>query len=212
MKEHGQNRLLSQVAAYYSDKFAEHGESPRGVDWNGEEGQWLRFGQLCKIVAPHASFSINDLGCGYGALLDFIESQYDDVTYFGLDVSASMVEAARKRYAGRRSVRFTCASEPGEVADFGVASGVFNVRQGHADTEWKAYMEATLDCLDRTSRIGFSFNCLTAYSDKDKMRDDLYYADPGAWFDFCKRRYSRNVALLHDYGLYEFTILVRKQI
>ncbi|MDH3770917.1 MAG: class I SAM-dependent methyltransferase, partial [Nitrospirota bacterium] len=23
--------------------------------------------------------------------------------------------------------------------------------------------------------------------------------------------YSRNVSLLHDYGLYEFTILVRKQ-
>jgi len=29
-------------------------------------------------------------------------------------------------------------------------------------------------------------------------------------FDYCKRTYSRDVALLHDYGLYEFTILVRK--
>jgi hypothetical protein len=29
-------------------------------------------------------------------------------------------------------------------------------------------------------------------------------------FDLCKRRYSRNVALLHDYEIYEFTILVRK--
>ena len=212
MSAPNQTPLLSQVAAYYSDKLAEHGESPRGVDWNGEEGQWLRFGQLCKIVAPQASFSINDLGCGYGALLDFIGHQYDDVTYCGLDVSASMVETARKRYAGRRGVRFTCASEPDEMADFGVASGVFNVRQGRADAEWKAYMEATLDSLDRTSRIGFSFNCLTAYSDQEKMRDYLYYAEPGAWFDLCKRRFSRNVALLHDYGLYEFTILVRKQI
>jgi hypothetical protein len=26
----------------------------------------------------------------------------------------------------------------------------------------------------------------------------------------CKRRFSRNVALLHDYDLYEFTVLVRK--
>ena len=40
--------------------------------------------------------------------------------------------------------------------------------------------------------------------------DYLYYADPGRLFDLCKRRYSRNIALLHDYGLYEFTILVRK--
>ena len=212
MKLLDQNRLLSEVAAYYSNKLAEHGESPRGVDWNGEDGQSLRFEQLCKIVTRHASFSINDLGCGYGALLGFIESQYSDVTYCGLDVSESMVAAARKRYAGRGGIRFTCAGEPDEVADVGVASGIFNVRQGHSDAEWKAYIETTLDCLDRTSRIGFSFNCLTAYSDKDKMRDYLYYADPGIWFDFCKRRYSRNVALLHDYGLYEFTILVRKQI
>ncbi len=69
-----------------------------------------------------------------------------------------------------------------------------------------------LDVLDRTSRSGFAFNCLTSYSDADKMREYLYYADPCALFDLCKRRYSRNVALLHDYGLYEFTILVRKQI
>ena len=29
-------------------------------------------------------------------------------------------------------------------------------------------------------------------------------------FDLCKRRYSPRVALLHDYPLYEFTVLVRK--
>jgi hypothetical protein len=44
------------------------------------------------------------------------------------------------------------------------------------------------------------------------MRPDLYYADPRAIFDHCKRTFSRWVALLHDYGLYEFTILVRKEV
>jgi hypothetical protein len=44
------------------------------------------------------------------------------------------------------------------------------------------------------------------------MRPDLYYGDPCALFDHCKRRYARNVAVLHDYGLYEFTILVRKDL
>ncbi|MGH6609130.1 MAG: class I SAM-dependent methyltransferase, partial [Burkholderiaceae bacterium] len=57
---------------------------------------------------------------------------------------------------------------------------------------------------------GFAFNSLTVYSDPDKKRADLYYADPCALFDRCKRLYSRNVALLHDYDLYDFTILVRK--
>ena len=50
---------------------------------------------------------------------------------------------------------------------------------------------------------------LTRYADPPLMRDDLYYADPTRYFAVCKERYSRNVALLHDYDLYEFTLLVR---
>ena len=49
------------------------------------------------------------------------------------------------------------------------------------------------------------------YADAERKRPDLYYADPLALFDHCKRRYSREVALLHDYGLYEFTMIVRKE-
>ena len=29
--------LLTEVAEYYTSKLAEHGETPHGVDWNGEE-------------------------------------------------------------------------------------------------------------------------------------------------------------------------------
>ncbi|MGO4390476.1 trans-aconitate 2-methyltransferase [Variovorax sp. M-6] len=204
--------ILADVAAYYSDKLAEHGQSPRGVDWNGEEGQTLRFRQLCKIIDAPGPFSVNDLGCGYGALYDFLAAERKDLGYLGVDVSESMVEAARERLKGHAGARFIQASVPDQVNDYGIASGIFNVRLGRTDAEWQSYLEATLDALDRTSRLGFSFNCLTSYSDADRMRPDLYYADPCRLFDICKRRYSKNVALIHDYGLYEFTMLVRKRI
>jgi SAM-dependent methyltransferase len=202
--------LLGEVAAYYSEKLAQHGETPRGVDWNGEEGQSLRFEQLCKIIDDRSPFSLNDLGCGYGALYDFLTGRLSGFSYSGIDVSESMVSSAVLRYRGIHQARFVVASEPDVIADYGVASGIFNVRLGRSDAEWRTYLEATLDILDRTSRLGFSFNCLTSYSDSEKMRDYLYYADPCALFDLCKRRYSGRVALLHDYGLYEFTILVRR--
>lgn len=202
--------LLTEVAEYYTTKLAAYGETPRGVDWNGEEGQTLRFEQLCRIVDTENHFSINDLGCGYGALYDFLVNKYDEPSYLGIDVSEGMITAAVRRYKDQFQARFVLSSEPNQVADFGVASGIFNVRMGRSDEEWRTYLEATLDVLDRTSRVGFAFNCLTSYSDKEKMRDYLYYADPLIVFDLCKRRYSQQVALLHDYGLYEFTILVRK--
>lgn len=203
--------LLAEVAAYYTGKLAEHGATPRGVDWNGADSQRLRFEQLCKIVTAAGHFSINDIGCGYGALLDYLAAHYPGFSYTGLDVSAEMVEAAAMRHQARPNARFVHAATPDAVADYGVASGVLNVRLNRSDDEWRAYLEDVLDTLDRSSTLGFAFNCLTAYSDADRKRDYLYYADPCSLFDLCKRRYSRHVALLHDYGLYEFTILVRKQ-
>ena len=72
----------------------------------------------------------------------------------------------------------------------------------------------TLRNMDKLCSKGFSFNMLTKYSDTDRMaeRPDLFLGDPLLYFDFCKRNFSRDVALLHDYGLYDFTILVRKDI
>ncbi len=202
--------LLAEVANYYSAKLAEHGETPRGVDWNGEDGQELRFEQLTKVIQPSTGFSLNDLGCGYGALFEHLNSRCRDFDYNGIDVAADMIRSAQHRHVDSSNARFSVAAEPWEIADYGIASGIFNVRLGRGDAEWHSYLEDTLDVLDRTSRLGFAFNCLTSYSDADKRRDYLYYCDPCFLFDFCKRRYSRNVALLHDYGLYEFTILVRR--
>lgn len=205
------NSLLDEVAAYYAEKLAEHGATPRGVDWNGEQSQIVRFAQLCKIINPETpNFSLNDLGCGYGALFDYLRDKHANCTYLGVDVSQEMITVAEKRHAAVDQARFITATEPGVAADYGLASGIFNVRLGRSDAEWFDYLQATLDVLDRTSSLGFAFNCLTSYSDAEKKRDYLYYADPCQLFDLCKRRYSRQVTLLHDYGLYEFTILVKK--
>jgi len=166
---------------------------------------------LCKIIDLETpNFSLNDLGCGYGALLDYLRDKQQNCTYLGVDICREMIKAAEQRHSNFDQARFITASEPDEVVDYGLASGIFNVRLGRSDAEWFDYLQATLDVLDRTSRHGFAFNCLTSYSDEDKKRDYLFYADPCVLFDMSKRRYSRQVALLHDYGLYEFTILIRK--
>ncbi|PZV40504.1 class I SAM-dependent methyltransferase [Mesorhizobium kowhaii] len=202
--------MLVDVAHYYAAKMRAHGPSPKGVDWNTEEGQALRFAQLTALIDLPEGFTVNDLGCGYGALFPFLARRFPAIQYRGCDVAPEMIEAAAKLFGNHSNAHFTVGSVPLEVADFGFASGIFNVRLTHPDEEWAAYLEATLDVLHATSRRGFAFNCLTSYSDPDKRRADLYYADPRYLFDVCKTKYAQRVALLHDYGLYEFTILVRK--
>lgn len=201
--------VLKAVAEYYSSRLAEHGQTAKGVDWNGEESQNLRFAQLTKIIDRTGRVSVNDLGCGYGGYFEYLRETGHDIDYNGFDLSKDMVSAARSRFAGVDSAHFLNADAPDSVADFGVASGIFNVKLDCGNEQWGAMILRTLDVMHATSRHGFAFNCLTSYSDADKMRDYLYYANPMDLFDHCKRHYSRNVALLHDYDLYEFTILVR---
>jgi SAM-dependent methyltransferase len=203
--------LLADVERYYSGKFAEHGATARGVDWNSAESQELRFSQLLQVIEPQdEEFSLVDYGCGYGALVGFLDAHGFGYTYQGFDLSTSMIEHARRVYGDRPAREFSADRGGLKSADFAVASGIFNVRLSVDDDRWLDYVLETIDRLHELGTRGFSFNMLTSYSDPERMRPDLYYADPRFFFDRCKRRYARNVALLHDYELYEFTIVVRK--
>jgi SAM-dependent methyltransferase len=203
--------LLDAVRRYYSEKIVEHGPSARGVDWRDEASQELRFQQLLQVCDLSAPFTINDYGCGYGALATYLEELGVEHRYTGFDISAEQLAQARALVDSNRA-RFVEREDELGRADYTVASGIFNVRLDAPVEAWAAQAYETLARLDDLSARGFSFNMLTSYSDRELMRDDLWYADPREVFDHCKRTFSRWVALLHDYGLWEFTILVRKDV
>jgi len=194
------DRFRQKAAEYYTQKVRMHGPSPRGVDWNGEESQLIRFEQLCKIISAVEGepFSILDYGCGYGALIDFLKQRYKNFDYTGFDVSEEMVTQARNLYP---AYRFTSDERELSPHDYVVASGVFNVKLDIPSDEWEDYVKAHLHYLDSLSRKGFAFNILTSYSDPDRMKEYLYYANPCLYFDYCKQNFSKWVSLLHDYGL-----------
>jgi SAM-dependent methyltransferase len=197
------------VAGYYAGKLREHGPSHRGVDWNSTESQLLRFRQFLRVIPPDGPLSVLDYGCGYGAFADYLASERGgEIAYQGYDLSDEMVEAARER-SDRAGWSFTTDRGALVQADVTVASGIFNVKLDTDADRWREYTLETIADLAALSRDGLAFNMLTSYSDAERMSDDLYYGDPGFYFDWCKRHVSRHVALLHDYGLWEFTIAVR---
>lgn len=202
--------LIGNSESYYSRRVLEHGPTPAGVDWNSSDSQRLRFEQLLRICHGEPEFSINDYGCGYGALLNVLREDPRLREYRGYDVSEPMIRQAHQAHDAGRAVFFSDRRLLAPL-DYTVASGVFNVKQDASAERWRDYVLSALDELNALSRKGFSFNMLTSYSDPEKMRGDLYYGDPCFFFDYSKRRFSREVYLLHDYGLFEFTIGVRKK-
>lgn len=204
--------ILKEVEAYYTEKVKSFGSTPKGVDWNGIDSQMLRFKQLLKILSEGKNnFSILDYGCGYGALLEHLNKEYKDFQYTGFDISEEMIQEARKLPYGA-TAQWISKKELLKPCDFVVASGIFNVKQNKSDEHWLQYIIDTLGHVNQLSTKGFSFNILTKYSDAEYKKAYLYYADPAMIFDYCKTHFSKSVALLHDYELYEFTILVRKNV
>lgn len=202
--------LLSKVGSYYTSALGRHGATPQGVDWNSEESQRLRFDQLAKIWEGREgeAISVIDYGCGYGALVPYLRERGVPFSYTGFDISPEMVAAARQLHGGA-SAAFVGSEAELPVVDYTVASGIFNVKLDTPEEAWREYVLETIERLARLASRGFAFNVLSLYSDPERRRPDLYYADPLFLFDYCKTRFSRAVALLHDYPLYEFTLLVR---
>lgn len=203
-----QIEIEQQVKAYYNEKLSAFGPTPRGVDWNGEASQNLRFEQLSKLIDPTAPFSLLDYGCGYGAMYDFLDQKHgDQLTYLGYDLSADMIEAAQESHI--KGPTFSSAL-PTTPVDYVVASGIFNVKMEVDKKAWEAFIQTTLQDINKLAIKGFSFNILTSYSDPPFQKDYLYYAEPEKWFRYCKLNFSPQVALLHDYPLYEFCLIIRK--
>lgn len=206
--------ILAAVRRYYTDRLTEFGPTPRGVDWSSADSQALRFDRLLELLPPSRSAdppaSLIDYGCGYGALADYLAARGGVVRYRGFDVSAEMIAAAEARHGSTAARSYTADAGALDPADFVVASGIFNVKLHHPPEVWRTYVWDTIATLSRLSRRGFAFNMLSMCSDADKRRDDLFYMDPGEALNGCLQRFPRHVTLLHDYPLYEFTILVRK--
>lgn len=209
MKREARPSILKEVARYYSARLHEFGATSRGVDWNSRDTHEIRHRQFLRLLETDPNASVIDFGCGFGDFLRFLREAGHRGHYVGYDVSFSMIDKARELHATKEFCEWHVGAEPTEAGDFAVASGVFNVKGSVPNDQWAQYVNDTIEMLARVGRIGFAFNMLSLSSDPDRRRSDLYYADPVALLNHCLSRFGRNVALLQDYGLYEFTAIIR---
>lgn len=201
---------LEKVKGYFAEKLETFGPTHRGVDYNSTESQEIRFAQLLKVIDASQKYSLLDFGSGYGAMYAYLIRLGHQVHYVGYDIAEPMVLKGRELHPNNPDCWFTSNIDDVPILDYAVVSGTFNMKLDCDFDSWTEIVLTALHQMDARASKGFSFNMLTKYSDPDRMRPDLYYADPLFFFDYCKRKFSKNVALLHDYNLYDFTILVRK--
>ena len=214
--------IKDKLAAHYAAKLSDFGATARGVDWGSELAQTIRFQQLLRLFPSHffdppvsdATLPvIVDFGCGYGGFYPFLQQKMKiPFQFVGIDALEEMIEMAKKTYPSQSNLEWTTLFSEEKKVNYITASGVFNVKADISNQDWQEYVISLLSKFDAAATDGFAFNLLSLYSDVPKRRDYLFFADALFFFDYCKKNFSQNVALLHDYGHWDFTIIVKKNI
>jgi SAM-dependent methyltransferase len=173
----------------------------------------MRFVQLLRLCDFSIAFSLNDLGCGYGALLTYLAKYHaeTEVDYLGIDLSAAMVRRAKRLQQRYGTLSFVRGSVSPRLADYSVASGIFNVKLHHSVESWERFVHKTLLDMHAASRRGFAVNFMAPLGPGQPAKIELYRTAPDPWALYCKEELGCSVEVLQDYGMREFTLLVRAE-
>ncbi len=205
--------MLTPVSAAYRLQYRRNGATPKGVFWSSEENVRKRFDILCRVFYPEdiatGEASIADLGCGYGALYDFLKAHpiLRGGEYRGYDICESLLDASKTRVRDPRA-SFHLSMRVTEPADYSFVSGTFNLKLEANEADWLTYIKISLEALWNQTDKALAFNMLDI-ADVGPM-DGLYYADPQVLEMFCRDNLSDNVTLISGYDLPDFTIFVRR--
>ena len=195
-------KYLDKIARWYDRTLLAFGTSPQGVGWSTEKDQRIRFEQLTKLIEKE-EYICNDLGCGYGALLNFLkEVGKEPIAYYGYDLSRYMVQNARS-IVSKNTVSIFEGTRLETLADYTFASGTFNIKLNAHRGEWEWHIAESIQDMAEHSMLGFGVNFLTKSEDSR-----LYVASANEWSDFCSI-YGK-VTCLMDYIDGDVTILVKK--
>ncbi len=204
--------LLEPVARIFDQAIKTYGPKHKAVAWKDEEMQQRRFQMFVGLVSGangKNGFTINDLGCGYGALFEALKDLpgLKDGRYFGYDISGEMVRTAQKRIQDARAT-FIQSHYATEEADYSFVSGTYNMKMGQGDNIWRDYVEENLMLLWEKTRTGLGFNMLSVHNpDREKT---LYYANPEHFYKFCHDNMSNQIRLINRLEPKEFVILVMR--
>jgi SAM-dependent methyltransferase len=164
LKRTGVTSQLGLVAAAYTAQFQEHGACHKGVLWDDVSGQRSRFNDFLYLLErdePGRSFSVNDLGCGYGAFFEFLKQRVPGTlhNYRGYDICPELVADAQAHMTDPRASFFLLdvADVP---CDYSFASGTFNLMIEADKGNWTAYVKHSLQELWKKSERGLAFNLL----------------------------------------------------
>lgn len=207
---------IKSLARPIEESVATRGLSPAAV-WMDKEDALAKGATRCqamfRAIPPGIPFSLLDIGCGPGFAIPYLEEKFggDFAGYLGVDISKSLLEAARAAWPAYQFVERDILSDPlpALTHDHVIINGVVTAKFHIPHEEMERFAERLLAAAWRAARISLSFNVMSTHV--DWTRDDLFHWPMDKAATFCVKHLSRHINILADYGLYEYTVQVFRQ-
>ena len=188
---------------YYGKLLSEHGAVPASVAVT-YEGQTLRFGILLDAIGRPGS--ILDVGCGYGAFIEYLiaHGHFDAADgYTGIDISPEMIAVARELRPNRRFEVRNLIEEPFDKQfEAVIACGIFQLDHG------AEYVDSMIEAMWRATGRVLAFNMLSGYA--QTKHDGELYCEPGRVLTYCQQM-TPFVTVNHSYRQNDFTVVMTRE-
>ena len=216
MKADNKTTNYKVIYQHYENKLQEFGANHQGMDWPSEQDLATRFKVMVGVTnilsSKEESYSLLDLGCGVGLLVDYIKvhSTLSSIDYQGVDISDVMVLEAKKKYPNESFLTRDILQEPlqDSSSDFVVMNGVLTEKLSMEYESMVAFAKAIIKAAFATCRKGICFNVMNVHV--DWQRDDLFHWPMDELMAFLVKDVSRHIVIRADYGLYEYSVYVYK--
>ena len=184
--------INSQIAEIYNERFRKLGPTPEASMWFSKTRQIARFDVIfnqLKLFHQRNSISISDVGCGYGAFLEYLSEKKidEELSYYGYDVCPEVIKFCKNKYFERAS--FYTKSVPVHKTDFVIMSGTFNFFPTQDYNAWKVYFFKSLKLLWSEAKCAMIFN-LQISNQATITPGGIVYAAREEVEQFCKTNFG----------------------
>ena len=197
---------------HYEEAFKKFGASAKGVDWGKCADVEIRHKKMLQLFDGETkkTTTLLDVGCGYGAFLEFLKRYNIDVDYHGIDLARNSIAYARNNFPD-------CNFELGDFLaqdfkkkfDYLVCNGILTQKLEASSQDMELFTNELLKKMFSICDKGIAFNLMT--NKVNYYAPNLYYRSPVEILSFCFDNLSNQVLIDHSYPLYEYTVYVYRK-
>ena len=200
------SRPDTETTRFYESHVRRFGYGYRALGFGRRSSQEKRFGALAGL-GKFDGATLLDVGCGFGDLLAWLRARGVQARYTGLDLTVSMVERCRRRFAdgeARFLVGDALTWQPDAQYDYVIASGIF----GYNAKDTRARIQPTLERLFAIAGRGLAVNFLSGCA--PTRSPGRLYVHPADVIQYALRL-TPAVRLDHTYMPNDFTLCLYKK-